>query len=87
MAGPLNGLGGQQVPTVNPFQPGQANTDVRQREDVQARENLVQPQGTEPAQVQENQTQDQDLAANLRTDGDVVQAQSQERGSLVDILV
>lgn len=88
MAGPLNGLGGQQqVPIANTFQQSQPNTDLRQRENVQAQEEIVQPQGTEAAQVQSSEARDSDSGLDLRNDGDIVQAESQQRGSVIDILV
>mgnify|MGYP000427484194 FL=1 len=89
MAGPLNGVGvQQQVPIANTYQPGQATNDVRQREDVEARENTVQPQGTETAQAQNSETRDQDSGIELRNRGEALAASgSQERGSVLDITV
>ena len=94
MAGPLNGIGGQQqLPVSNTSQPGGQNTNqaLREREDAQPQENVVQPQSAPAADVQNTETGNQDIlqgriADALAQQGDTAEAELR-RGSLLDIEV
>lgn len=93
MAGPLNGIGGQQqLPISNTFQPTRSGVDqsARESEDVAPQENTVQPQGTAAAETQSVETNTQDTEAGIGFQAEV-QADSlsgrEERGSLIDISV
>lgn len=94
MAGPINGIGGQQqIPAANTFQPGESNNNqqVREQSDAPAQENVVQGQNAEAAQTQNTETGNQDilgdqLAAALEPDSGE-DLSDQPRGSLVDIEV
>lgn len=92
MAGPISGYGGQQVPISNTFQPGKNNEQVRQQQDQQAQSTNVQPQGTQAAQSQSVETNNQDVLKAQQNQS--VSASSERssdspptRGSLVDITV
>lgn len=92
MAGALNGIGGPQLPVNNTVQSsGQStNQTVREREDSQPQENVVQPQNTAPASVQNTETGNQDIlqgrVSQAIESGDTNQAAFQ-RGSILDIQV
>lgn len=94
MAGPINGIGGQQqVPLANSFKPGESgdNQQVRPNTDAPAQENVVQAQNAQAAQVQNTETGNQNilqdqLAAALEPDSGE-DLSSQPRGSLLDIKV
>jgi len=96
MAGPLTGIGPQQqLPISNTFQPGQGATQqqqVRESEDQQPRQNVVQPQGS--AAAAETQRADSDntdvgqreLGVSLASNEDE-SSNTGGRGSLIDISV
>ena len=93
MAGPLSGVGAQQVPIANTFQPGGQNgeTVVRQRENTQPQENQVQPQGTPAAESQNSQSDNnadilQSRIAQALDRQETTGAET-DRGSIVDIEV
>ncbi len=87
MAGPLNGISGQQVfPASNTFQQTQ-NNNVSQNQDAQPQEGTIQPQGTAAAESQSVETQNQDSEAGIGFQAEAQSGHSQERGSLVDITV
>ncbi|MCB1531484.1 MAG: hypothetical protein KDJ35_01310 [Alphaproteobacteria bacterium] len=91
MAGPLNGVGvNQQLPIANAYQQGPNNTaGIRDDDDVQAQQNVVQPEGAEPAEAQTTATDDQNSAVSLRGQADALEGLSGNdgRGSIVDVLV
>jgi hypothetical protein len=90
MAGPLNGIGGQQnIPIANTYQPGNSN-DIRRQDDSAPRENTVQPRGVAASETQRTQTEDRNAGVEIRNSGDSQQRQSyasQQRGSVIDITV
>ncbi len=83
MAAPLSGVGQQQIPLSQPFQPGGSDQtrDVRQQNQV-PREDEVQARGEAPAQTQDTNTQkgNENFAKSDSSN-------NQGRGSLVDIVV
>ena len=91
MAGPLNGLGGQQIPLANTFQPSQNSAQVRAQEERQPEEKKVQPRGTAAAESQDTESRNdgvlqERIAAALSAE----QASGRDevrRGSVVDITV
>lgn len=95
MAGPLNGIGGQQqAPLAQPSQSGQDTNQVRGRNDQEAQQNQVQPQGAPAADTQNSETNNNDvlqqqirelLDANGGEEG--LNANAPRRGSLVDIAI
>lgn len=89
MAGPLNGIGGQQqVPITNSFQQGQNNSVVRENEEQAPRENVVQPKRSAPAEALNVATNDQDSSVDLRNQVRAEELSGNERrGSLIDIVV
>jgi len=87
MAGPLNGIGGQQIPFATSFQPGQQNSQqVRpQQEDRTPKPNQVQPPNTQAAQSNESETRNsRDLQSLLR---EAEATGGRGRGSVVDLTV
>ena len=86
MAGPLNGLGGQQVPLATTFQPSKDNEQVKQQQD-QKEAARTQALGTAKARESEQDRSDEALEAKLaealsaRNSGEV------RRGSVVDVTV
>lgn len=90
MAGPLNGLGGQQIPLANTFQPSQNSAQVRQQE-REPEEKKVQPRGTAASESQDTESRNdgvlqERIAAALSAE----QASGRDevrRGSVVDITV
>ncbi len=91
MAGSINGLGGQQQAQLSTLQSGQNSQQVRQQDErQQPRENVVQPQNAAAASSQRTETSNQNNSAARERDGADARhanADSQERGSLVDISV
>ena len=94
MAAPLSGIGQQQVPLAQPFQPGGSDQtrDVRQA-DQQPREDELQVRQSPSAQSQEtNDTDNNDVTAReenrfaLASNNNSVDS-DQGRGSVVDIVV
>ena len=94
MAAPLSGIGQQQVPLAQPFQPGGSDQtrDVRQA-DQQPREDELQVRQAPSAQSQEtNDTDNNDVTAReenrfaLASNNNSVDS-DQGRGSVVDIVV
>lgn len=96
MAGPLSGVGSgqQQIALATPFQPGQGPGAIRRDENQQARDNRIQPQGSEAGQAQASNAQNQNskngseqsLISNLKqVSGE--QNTSAKRGSVLDITV
>ena len=87
MAGPLNGIGGQQqIPLATPFQPGQNGSQVRPQPGVgDARMQTVQQPSSQLGQVQEPETRSsKDLQSLLRE----AEASGQTgRGSVIDITI
>lgn len=89
MAGPLNGIGGQQqVPLSNPSQASQTNNQVRQQEeDQEPQENTVQPQGSAASETQNTETENEDVIRAQQEDALNNSDNERERGSLVDVTV
>lgn len=96
MAGPLNGIGGQQqVPLSQPFQPGQDSNQVRNNPEQQPADNQVQPQGAPAAGTQNTETDDQDvlqqqikeLITGSSAENGLSADDAPRRGSLVDVTV
>lgn len=96
MAGPLNGIGGQQqVPLSQPFQPGQDSNQVRGQNDQQPNENQVQPQGAPAADTQNTETNNQDvlqqqiqeLISGSGAEEGLSAEDAPRRGSLVDVQI
>ncbi len=94
MAAPLSGIGQQQVPLAQPFQPGGSDQtrDVRQA-DQQPREDELQVRQAPSAQSQQtNDTDNDDVTAReennfaLASNNNAVDS-DQGRGSVVDIVV
>lgn len=92
MAGPLAGIGQQQVPLSTPFQPGGANNgaqQVRQGGDQAPapQTNEVRPQGAPTNQTQQSNADpnNQRFAASEISASD--DSGDQPRGSLIDIQV
>jgi hypothetical protein len=92
MAGPLAGIGQQQVPLSTPFQPGGANNgaqQVRQGGDQAPPQqtNEVRPQGAPTNETQQSNadSNNQRFAASEISASD--DSGDQRRGSLVDIQV
>lgn len=91
MAGPLSGLGAQQVPLSSPFQPGQGNAQpVRNNPEQKPEDNRVQPQ---KAAAAPSQRADSENKARAKTEDSgafraaLSDGAEQRRGSLVDITV
>lgn len=94
MAGPLNGIGGQQVPLATTFQPGQNSQQVRQQQqserqnntgDVQTR-NSQSSASSQRSETASNQNILRSLADKaLSPDGN--EKTEQRRGSTIDITV
>ncbi len=82
MAAPLSGVGQQQIPLSQPFQPGGSDQsrEIRQQNQV-PREDEVQARGEPSAQTQNANTE--------KGDGHFAKSDSntQGRGSLVDIVI
>lgn len=91
MAGPLNGVGvNQQLPIANAFQQGpNNNAGVRQEDDVRAQQDVVQPEGAEPAEAQTAATEDLETAVDSRSGANILDelTGNEERGSVIDVLV
>lgn len=94
MAAPLSGIGQQQVPLSQPFQPGGSDQsrEVRQNNNQQPRENEIQSRGSAASQTQEANVDNQNVFQ--KNGGNVISASSsdggtneQGRGSVVDITV
>jgi len=88
MAGPLSGLGAQQqVQQYQQLQSGNNSQQVREREDrAQPQENTTQPREAEAAQIQNTDTEVQRETLS-RDQVEEIAANSNERGTLVDISV
>ena len=85
MAGSISGLGAQQQAQLSTLQSGQNAQQVRQQDErQQPKDNIVQPRNAAAATSQRTETNHQNNVAQGRGD---VQAESQPRGSLVDISV
>ena len=92
MSGPLSGIAGfTQVPLSNPYQPGQNSSQVKPQQDQQPQQNRIQPSGTQAAQTNNTDTNNQNTA---RSDQREISASSfnsqpgeQTRGSVLDISV
>jgi len=87
MAGPLNGIGGGQIPLATTFQPGQQNAQVRQQDDRTPKPDQVQAKGTQPAQSQQTETRNPKDLQNLLKDLISTTEGESRRGSVVDITV
>lgn len=85
MAGPLSGIGGQQIPLATPFQPGQNGSQVREQNDRDPKPNRVQPQGFQPAQSQESETRNSKDLRGLFQEAETLPQRS--RGNVVDITI
>lgn len=91
MAGPLNGIGGQQIPLSNTFQPG-GREPVQPQEDRKQAENTQQARQTDEQPARSRETEDSNkedllkqlLQAALNKDDDSGEVR---RGSVVDIQV
>jgi hypothetical protein len=86
MAGPLNGIGGQQqIPLATPFQPGQNGSQVRGQDERSPKPNQVQQPSSQLGQVQEPETRSsKDLQSLLKE----AEATGQTgRGSVIDITI
>ncbi len=93
MAAPLSGIGQQQVPLSQPFQPGGSDQtrEIRQREQ-EPRETELQTRGAATAQAQQLNTEDKglfakDLENSLSAKTNTQEGSKSERGSVVDITV
>jgi hypothetical protein len=86
MAGPLNGIGGQQqIPLATPFQPGQNGTQVRGNDERTPKPNQIQAPGAQAAQSQEPETRNsRDLQSLLR---EAEATGEKGRGSVIDITI
>ncbi len=86
MAGPLNGIGGQQqIPLATPFQPGQNGSQVRPQDNREPKANQVQQPGSQLGQVQEPETRSsKDLQSLLK---DAEASGERGRGSVIDITI
>jgi hypothetical protein len=92
MAGPLSGLGSQQVPLSSPFQPGQNTGQVRASPEQRPQENRVQPQQASAAQSQSTGAENRerartDDATSFKTASTQGGTSEQRRGSVIDITV
>lgn len=93
MAGPVNGLGGQQVPLATTFQPSKDSDQVRQQQDAQQQQkpSKVEARNTTSESKETHKTDNSDdlleqrlaeaLSARSSGSGEV------RRGSVVDITV
>ncbi len=93
MAAPLSGVGQQQVPLAQPFQPGGSDqTREVRRQEQEPRDNELQVRGAAASQTQETNEQDNgnredfQLSASLQR-SDSNSYSSQDRGSVIDITV
>ncbi len=84
MSGPLNGIGGGQVPFATTFQPGQTSSG-QVREDRQPKQDQIQPQGFQPSQSQGTETRNADARQSLLNRES--SPDSGGRGKLLDITV
>ena len=91
MAGPLSGVGGQQqAPITNTFQPGgqSGSVSARQAEEQTPKENVVQPRNAAAADSQKSETRNQKPEFDSGAKAQEFSAGgSQERGSLLDVVV
>ncbi len=88
MAAPLSGIGSQQIPLSQPFQPGGSDhsREVRNQNQV-PRENELQAKDAATAKSQNSNTsRKEEHFANLN-DKPQQQNQVRDRGSVVDIIV
>ncbi len=92
MAAPLSGVGQQQIPLSQPFQPGGSDQtrEIRQR-GQEPRENELQARGTAASQTQQANTKtDSSFQGNLNqtsNSGHSQQSNAAGRGSVIDITV
>ncbi len=85
MAGPLNGIGGQQIPLATPFQPGQ---QVRPQDEKTPKQDKIQPQGAQANQAQTTDRNPKDLQSLLNDLRSIVSDDGEpRRGSVVDITI
>jgi hypothetical protein len=85
MAGPLNGIGGQQIPLATPYQPGQNGSQVRQQTDREPQPNRVSPPGAQAAQSQESETRNSRDLRSLLQDTEALPQRA--RGNVVDLTI
>ena len=92
MAGPLAGVGQQQIPLSTPFQPGGANNGAQVRQGCEQapapqQTNEIGPQGAPTNQTQQSNadSNNQRFAASEISAAD--ESGDQRRGSLIDIQV
>lgn len=89
MAGPLSGLGQSQIPLATPFQPGNAQQQVRQ-DNRDPAENEVRAQGAPTNQTQRSETGSDRNGRSFQVAEDSSSRDSGEprgRGSIVDLRV
>ena len=90
MAGSLSGIGQQQIPLSQPFQPGgtEQNRAVREQ-DQQQRGNDVQVRGAPAARSENTETskENRSFSSDSASNQNSSDAVSQRRGSLVNVLV
>ena len=96
MAGPISGIGSQQIPLSQPYQPGGSDQTREVRQDSQdAKENTIQSRNAQSAQTQEANSNDNqqdtssrnDEKSNLNTITANAQNTEQRRGSVVNLVV
>jgi hypothetical protein len=95
MAGPLNGIGGQQqVPISNTFRPGEQNSSqgTKENESTPTQDAAAPAQNTAPTESQAAETNNQDIlqsqvAEALSGSSESSEPAEQRRGSLIDIQV
>lgn len=92
MAGPLSGVGGQQIPLSTTYQPGQGLSSARRDESQQAKQNKIQPVGGETGQAQKADTQNQRQTSSQGSAlsaprENLLEQASNRRGSLLDVTV
>lgn len=86
MAGPLNGIGGQQqIPLATPFQPGQNGSQVRPQDERTPKANQVQQPASQLGQAQEPETRSSRDLQNLLKEAEA--SGQTGRGSVIDITI
>ncbi len=90
MAGSLSGVGQQQVPLSQPYQPGGSdqNRAIRQQEQEPRKED-IQVRGAPAAEAQKSEktTESRKSISDSASNGNSMDASSQRRGSVVNLLV
>ena len=86
MAGPLNGIGGQQqIPLATPFQPGQTGAQVRPQDERAPKPNQVAQPSSQLGQAQQPDTRNsRDLQSLLK---EAESTGERDRGSVIDITI